>query len=539
MTCKNCSKTFEITPDDAVFYEKIKVPPPTWCPECRAQRRFLWRNERILYKRLCNAPGHTEQVISNYASEVPMPVYDQRFWWSDAWDPMQYGREYDFTKPFFEQFKELLSVVPLPNVTNLESVNSDYCNFTYQSKNCYLNFASDINEDTGYLYHTMESKNSFDLLSCKKMERCYEAVHSTDCYNCAYVYFSTNCIDSRYMYACHNCQDCFGCVNVRNGKYQIFNQQYSKEEYKKELARIVPKTYEEADAVFKKFQDFQLQHPHRFAQVLKAENVTGDYIINAKNCRQCFDVEGPAENLAYVTYSLLSVKDCRDGYGLGAAELGYEITSAGAWAHGLYFSPFVWTGGPYYYSHFCKGCSDVFGCISLRDKKYCILNKQYTKEDYEALMPKIIEHMKSTGEYGEFFSPDVSPFAYNETIAQEFNPLTKEQILAKGHRWKDREQTQYQIKDDVIGCDHAGTCKDQCTTAFKMISAEIEFYQRMNLSLPRLCPNCRHYARLKQRNPLKLWHRQCMKCGKDIETSYSPDRKEIVYCESCYQQEVA
>ena len=82
----------------------------------------------------------------------------------------------------------------------------------------------------------------------------------------------------------------------------------------------------------------------------------------------------------------------------------------------------------------------------------------------------------------------------------------------------------------------------------------------MNLPLPEFCPNCRHYQRLKQRNPLKLWHRKCQcngnesengiytntiahqhrtePCPNEFETTYSPDRKEIVYCERCYQQEV-
>ena len=69
---------------------------------------------------------------------------------------------------------------------------------------------------------------------------------------------------------------------------------------------------------------------------------------------------------------------------------------------------------------------------------------------------------------------------------------------------------------------------------------EFKFYKRMNLPLPRLCPNCRHYERLKQRNPLRLWHRKCMKegCQNEFETSYAPDRPEIIYCERCYQQEV-
>ena len=187
--------------------------------------------------------------------------------------------------------------------------------------------------------------------------------------------------------------------------------------------------------------------------------------------------------------------------------------------------------------------------------------------------------------YGEFFPPELSPFAYNETIAQEYFPLTKEQAIDKGYRWKDPETRNYKItlkteqipdhikdvKDDIVNqiiqCGHYDmdskktVCNEQCATAFKIIPQELEFYRKMNLPLPRLCPNCRHYQRIKQRNPLKLWHRKCQcageksdnkvyqntiehnhhgtdHCPNEFETSYAPERKEIVYCEKCYQEEV-
>lgn len=95
------------------------------------------------------------------------------------------------------------------------------------------------------------------------------------------------------------------------------------------------------------------------------------------------------------------------------------------------------------------------------------------------------------------------------------------------------------ILNQVIACEHGGSCNHQCMGAFKIIASELEFYRKMNLALPRLCSNCRHYARLAQRTPFKLWDRQCTKCGKDIKTSYAPDRPEIVYCEGCYNSEVA
>jgi CxxC-x17-CxxC domain-containing protein len=41
-----------------------------------------------------------------------------------------------------------------------------------------------------------------------------------------------------------------------------------------------------------------------------------------------------------------------------------------------------------------------------------------------------------------------------------------------------------------------------------------------------------------QRNPRKLYERKCHKCDKEIKTTYSPDRKELVYCEECYNKEI-
>src|SRR6185369_12787256 len=121
-SCQNCKTQFTIEPEDFGFYEKLKVPPPTWCPDCRLQRRLLWRNERILYRRPCNAPGHSEILLSIFPADAAHPVYDQEYWWSDQWDGTDYGQNYDFSKPFFVQFKELLNRVPIANLLNLQLV---------------------------------------------------------------------------------------------------------------------------------------------------------------------------------------------------------------------------------------------------------------------------------------------------------------------------------------------------------------------------------------------------------------------------------
>src|SRR3989344_8086356 len=133
--CLNCKSKFEITSDDLQFYSAMKVPPPTWCPECRMIRRLAWQGYRFLYKRKCDFSG--DMVLSTIAPDVPYKVYKQDIWWSDKWDPKNYGRDYDFSKSFFQQFDELMREVPLPSLMTEYStmIGSDYCNAAATLKN--------------------------------------------------------------------------------------------------------------------------------------------------------------------------------------------------------------------------------------------------------------------------------------------------------------------------------------------------------------------------------------------------------------------
>ena len=172
-TCQNCRNQFTIESEDFRFYEKIKVPPPTWCPECRLQRRMMWRNERTLYKRKCQAPGHSEEILSIYSPALSLTVYDHDFWWSDGWHPLEYGHNHDFSRPFFEQLRKLFETVPLVNFYNTNPQNSNYCNHTVDLKDCYLIFGSIFNENVSYGSDISYSRDSLDLYMSEKMEGCY------------------------------------------------------------------------------------------------------------------------------------------------------------------------------------------------------------------------------------------------------------------------------------------------------------------------------------------------------------------------------
>ncbi len=565
-TCQNCKKDFTIEPDDFKFYEKIKVPPPTFCPECRSQRRFSWRNERSLYRNKCVATG--KEVISGFNSDSGMTIYERDYWWSDKWDPMSFGIEYNFSEPFFLQFYNFMRNTPLPSSFNARTVNSDYCQHTGEFKNGYLTHASWDGENVFYSARVNKVKDSVDVFVLFNSELCYEVIVGKKCYNVTYSQNIENCSNSSFLFECRGCFDCFGCINLRNKNYHIFNEPYSRGEYIKKIKEFNIKDNTELQQIQKKFNDLKIQAIRKYANLVNSPLCTGDNIFNSYNCKDCFDMYGDVRDSKYIQNCAQYLKDSYDGYGVGAsADLTYEVFDTGAQGSRLCLGAVIYGGHDVYYSYNCHGSQNCFACIGLRSKQYCILNKQYTKEEYEELVPKIIQHMNDMPyvdtkgriyKYGEFFPPELSPFSYNETIAQEYFPLTKEEALKQGYKWKEKEERNYQIDiktedipndikevDDsiinkIIECEHKGTCNEQCTEAFKIIPDELSFYKRMNLPIPHLCPNCRHYNRLKQRNPLKLWHRKCMKenCTNEFETSYAPDRLEIVYCEKCYNQEV-
>jgi len=576
--CQNCKKDFIIEPDDFAFYKKMKVPSPTFCPSCRLQRRMAWRNEKSLYRRNCDKCK--KSIISVFSTDSGLMVYCPSCWWSDKWDPIDYGTEYDISRPFITQLRELLQRTPVMALFGYYNTleNSDYTNMVGYLKNCYLITNADHDENCLYGSDIIFCKDCVDNAMLTKSELCYENLNCRECYRTIYSVNCESCSGVAFSKNCIGCSDCIGCINLRSKKYCIFNEQFSKEEYDKKAAELLANSREKIDQIKYEAFSFWQKFPHKYMYGRHNQNVSGDYIFKSKNVKDSFSVQG-GENCRYCSIiTVPTIANCYDFSHYGEnCELVYEALQVGDQASRILFTWFGTNGcQEIEYSMFTTGCRNIFGSVSLKKKEYCILNKQYSKKDFEELRARIIEDMYTnpykdengkTYAYGEFFPIEMSPFGYNATTAQEDFPLTKEEILKLHYKWKEPEKNEYavtitpvqlpdssdQISDtyvkEVIGCKHNGQCNHRCSGAFRLTAAEINFYKKMNLPLPALCSNCRHYERLSLRNPKKLWHRQCMcdkqhphhtgKCPNEFETSYAPDRKEIVYCEECYQTEVS
>src|SRR3989344_483001 len=506
--CQNCKKPFVIELDDFGFYERIQVPPPTFCPRCRDQRRMTFRNERSLYRRKCDLCG--KNIIARFSPDKPYPVYCRECWWSDKWDPKSFGKNYDFSRPFFEQFKELLYSIPQVALITSNTVNSDWVNQETDDKNCYLNF---------------------------------------------------------------------GGAGLRNKRYYIWNRPHTKEEYERFLAEN-PLTHPNLKRLRTEAEKVWLSVPRRFAAIYKCKDVTGDILSESKNSKDCWLSE-KLEDTKHI-YIAADLKDCWDITAVGWSELAYES----AHAMGINGSKFCTysivsgTGAPASVNlEYCYGTvtsNNCFACVNLSKGEYCILNKQYSKEEYAELKEKIIRHMSEMPykdrlgreyRYGEFFPSEISLYVYNETGAQDYYALAREQAEAQGFTWKETEDAHEaipdlpvpddirEVKDDILSqtlkCEVSGR-------PYRIIPMELQFYRRLQLPLPRRAPEQRQRDRIRKLLPKVLHRRQCdcegsggkyanqtehfhgeEKCPNTFETPYASDRPETVYCEQCYQAETA
>ena len=551
--CTHCKCSFELEEQDRAFLKKVApafnnqefpLPDPEFCPECRLQQRLAWRGELNLFKRKSSYSG--KPIITFYPPDAPCSVYTPEEFWSDKWDPCSYGREFDFNRPFFEQFQELLEVAPVLSLTNSQNENCEFINCSAWCKNCYLLAGTNHNEDCYFGNYVNYCTSCVDNNFIDHCELCYECIDCKGCYNLRYSSNCHECRDSSFLYNCRGCKDCFGSVNLVNKQYCYLNEQLTKSQYEEKRAALKLDTRSRVQQAQKYFDAHRLKYPHKFMIGERNDGASGNAINNVKNAHYCFDVS-ELEDCRYCSW-FHQAKDCMDNFAWGmSAEMCYQCMEVGDNSYHVLFSATAFACKEVFYSYCVMNSSNCFGSVGLKRNEYTILNKQYSKEEYQQLVPRIISHMQATGEWGRFFPPDISPLPYNTAITNDYFPLSKDVVNQLGWEWHDFEEEQLpatatpipdsiqEATDDI--CRQVLICAET-NKPYKVIDQELQFYKTNGIPLPDRSWKARHSARVKRRNPRQLWLRACDKCKKEIRTSFAPERPEIVYCEPCYLSEV-
>lgn len=559
--CLQCGLVFDIFAQDIEFYKMLRVPPSSYCPACRAKRRHAFYPRLYdFFKKPCSAPNHTEDVISVYPADSPVKIYDLDFWYSDFWDPCAYQKEL-IPEKVLEQFKDL--ALEIPHAAGIRGTRLTDCFYTIgglDSNNCYYATTPASSEGIYYSFIIVASKDSMDCSDSKNLELCYEVIDSKGCYNCSFLQDCTGCLNSDFLYECHNCSNCFACANLRNKQYHFFNQPLSKDEYFLRRKNYFLGNRKVLQQVKKEFEEKFLKTALR--RSLWTQNVItslGHKIENCNNCYYGFGAYGKEnENIRYCE-EFQYVKDIMDVSGTSFSSYAYD-TAAVIRSSNVKMGFWITNSLEIEYSMFCDNCHHCFACFGLKNKEYCILNKQYQKEEYWHLVDIIKTGLLKQGEYGEFFDPKVFRFyPYNNTMAFLSFPKSKDETKQEGYLWAEREKWSKEsngsdpnvfftpdglpedikdvrddILDKVIVCEVSGR-------PFKFVKRELDFYRKKGLALPTRHPYQRLIDRAqKQEGRYSLYPFLCPKCHKSTHTIYSPEAQSRynIYCEDCYLKEV-
>lgn len=498
-----------------------------------------------------------------YPPEAPYIVYCIDCWWSDGWNPEDYAREYDFTRPFFEQFDELLHHVPMRGlaISKQAAEGSPYTNHCDHAKNCYLIFYSDHNEDAQHGFYLANDKSLLDSSVLWECEQCYDSMNGFQNYR---VHGSRgnvhNSLDCYFIRDAKNAQNCFGSSNLRNRKYVFFNEQLTKEEYEERIGEIdlgSYATYIEMKA--RAEEEWKKTVPLPVYDYMSTENCTGSYIFYSKNCTECYD-SGYCEDCKYVMLIKANTKDSYDYTDWGAnAERVYEGITVGNGVSNVRFAQDVHTGHDIDYAKSCMNSSYLFGCSGMRGKDYYILNKKYTKEEFYTMREKIITHMQGVPyedtmgreyRYGEFFPMALSPHDYNDTFARMFSPKNKDTAQKEGLSWMESPLSEYEttklakdlpdhirdateeVLEEIIGC-------ETCSRGYRVTALELQFLKQHNFPLPRRCPFCRIEEKIAQWvKQMRLIERICDKCSATLQTPYDENDAPKIFCKDCYFKEI-
>ena len=430
------------------------------------------------------------------------------------------------------------------SVVNVE--NSDYSNNCGDLKNCYFVFNATNCEDSLYCDSVSNTKNSVECTFCSNAELCYDCIDCTDCYNLQSSQGCEQCRDSFFLLNCRGCSNCIGCVNLRRAEYCIFNRQVTKEEFERFRARIKLHEHTARETFARQCDSFFQKHPRPHVVGRRIENSVGDYLYSVNNVQSSFIIR-EGENLSHCFNLQMGARDCRDVSLFGGdAELMYECVVTGMNASRLRFCYDCWDGvTELSYCWMCMNSHDLFGCVGVRKKSYCVLNRQYDAKDYHDLVTRIVEHMRATGEWGEFFPAALSPFAYNHTIAHRYFPSTKEETTRKGLRWAEGEPRPVSAAVAAAALPEGLPADDAPMTVlsalsgrpFRVTGAELQRYRALRVPLPRWTYDERMEQRARRLGGIQLFQRPCQKTGKVLLTTWRPDSPQLIWDRDEYVRE--
>ncbi len=526
------------------FCDNFGIPQLNLEPNSRLKMLLAYRNDRRLFARKCDATS--EKIISSYHQDAQFKIIKNDIWWGDSWEGLDSGFEPDKNQSFFEQFSLLQKKLPREGTSVVSSENSEFNSHTRYSKNCYLNHLAASCEDLLYCYYSNNSKDSIDCFYSLECTLCFHCSYIINCYNCFYISESVNCNDCYFGHQLKKCSNCFLCSNLADKSYYFKNKACSKEEFNQLVTKYFNGNNNSLEQGIREYQDLKKNSLQKAIHSTNSEEVTGEHLTNCKSCFHCFDAKNSRD-----CFNLCNGggNDIFHAYSTGFPDCSFIymcVTLRNC--HNLFFSANCWDSYNLWYCDNCVNCKNCFGCVALKRKEFCFFNKQYEEKEYQQLVSFWKNKMTTDQEWGYFFPLENSPFCYNESAAQDFFPLDKEEIEAAGLKFRTfgnslsvDDQTKHQISNNLELKQAKGgeilSCSN-CRRLYKITKKELGYYHQNNFPILKNCPDCRLESKIIKRNKYSLLKRDCAKCRNKTETCYSPKEFPLLICENCYNKEV-
>ncbi len=598
-TCKWCSKEYPIFDKEKTFLEKRNLDFSELCFDCRFRNMLMWRNEKKLYWRKSDKTW--KRILSMYSPEYKWKVYNYDEWEQEWWFA-SINIDFNANEDFISNYYKLFLKIPKPWTDIFRTnENINFCNRTWRVKNAYYSFTSFENcEDLYFSNHISESKDIYNSTRADTSILVYE---STFVYNSYKIFFCDNINNSKeiyFSYELKDCEECIFCSNLVGKKYMIYNKEYKKEEYENIKSNLKQNmsSYQKLENMVIEYETSKIKILKKWINNIWSENVIWNKLNNSNNCILCHNILGWDNCFNSIWWFPANEKNIFNSYWFWAVENMNLSMWNWPW-NNLYFTINIEDSDNIYFSQKIKWCHYCIWCYGLQNASYHILNKPYSKEEYNELFPKIIENIKNHWHYNDFFSPKHSPFPINDTCIMEEFPINKLREI-KNYNWWDLENYSYnekiidldwkwiiyilypeknlsdaiidfwwkekintlwrnieneitipkwldkitydKIPDNIYDLEEsiiekAIKCKETWRY-YRFIKKELDFCKKYSIALPRNHPDNRIDKRRQKSPKLNIELIKCHKCKKETLSVYPEKLWNIVVCEDCYNKEI-
>ena len=547
--CAITGEKWMMTEEEIGWYRKFNVPPSKYSPSARIK---LVMGYFVVFDMWYNKHADTgAPIISTTHPASGIRVLPDLEWFNR--DFISHGQNLQASNSFFDQLYALSRRVPVAATFNYKVPENSVAFISFGDQDSYFVLACK-SKRSFFCGNAHDVEDSAELVAVENVRQSYAVVHSQRIFNCRFLLECYDCINSHFLFDCRNCEFCFGATNQRNKKYLWFNEQLSKEEWERRFAEIDLRSREALDEIQQHFSELmqtQTVWPENFN--VNAVDSSGEYIIESTDVRDGYYIMRGCRNLdnscyafglpshdCYTVCAPIGASDCY--YGIGQEQCSQVRFALSILARNMNTE----------YCNVCFDCENCFGCIGLRHKKFCILNKQYTEEEYWKVLDELKCAMLDRGEYGELPPMKFGTQHWSGSGARVLYGASKDECLklgavdfpvgAEGSEGPIVDSASLHSLDSIpdrIDSIEEVTGKPYFDPAanrrFSYQKTELELYARLGVAPPRKHPTRRLTDHYHEMSMAVFEDGHCEKCNQQIRVAKNmtyPNRK--LYCKSCY-----